>query len=361
MTQSKKKKIFFLAPYPQGKAPSQRFRFEQYLSYFKKQGFEYEVHSFLTEKGWNTIYKRGNFISKLFAVLYAFHRRIFLLFQLKKADYIFIHREASHVGPPIFEWIITKVLKRKFVYDFDDAIWLPNYSKQNAKFQRLKNYKKVNKIMRWADKITAGNAHLAEYAKQYNQNVSVLPTTIDTENVHNLKTNQNNLPLVIGWTGSHTTAQYLDTLVPVLKKLEKEFVFEFRVISNENPKLDLASFRFIEWNKATEIEDLAAINIGVMPLEDDIWAKGKCGFKALQYMALEIPCVISPVGVNTSIIIDSVNGYLAQNPKDWYLKLATLLKNKELRNSIGKEGRKTLIENYSVLANKEKYLGLFKE
>lgn len=350
-----------MAPYPIGKAPSQRFRFEQYLHFLKKEQLAFEFHSFLSEKGWNTIYKKGSFFAKIFTVLYSFHNRFFLLFKLRQADYIFIHREASHIGPPVFEWIISRILKKKIIYDFDDAIWLPNYSKQNAKFQKLKNYKKVNKIMRWADTITAGNTYLANYAKQFNHKVFVLPTTIDTENHHTLKTNQNGNKLVIGWTGSHTTAQYLNSIIPVIKRLEKDFIFEFRVISNENPNLNVDSFRFVKWNKSTEIEDLSQINIGIMPLKDDKWAKGKCGFKALQYMALEIPCVISPVGVNTEIIADGKNGFLAKEEQDWYEKLKTLLENKDLRITIGKAGFETLLKEYSVLANREKYLALFED
>lgn len=359
MANKENKTIFFLAPYPIGRAPSQRFRFEQYLGLLKDNGFTCEVHSFYNEKAWNTIYRKGGIFAKIGVVFKSFLRRIGLLFSLKKADHLFIHREISHVGPPILEWYIAKVLKVKFIYDFDDAIWLPNYSEQNAKFQKLKNYKKVNKIMRWAEEITAGNSYLANYAKQFNGNVSILPTTIDTEHHHNLKTNQNVDKLIIGWTGSHTTAQYLSFMVPILKRLEKDFSFEFRIISNENPKLGLESFRFVKWNKETEIKDLAQINIGIMPLKDDKWAKGKCGFKALQYMALEIPSVVSAVGVNTDIINDTENGFLANTEEDWYEKLKMLLENKDLRKAIGKAGFETLLKEYSVEANKEKYLGLF--
>lgn len=360
MNSNSSKTIFFLAPYPKGKAPSQRFRFEQYLSFLEEMGFNCTVYSFLSEKGWETIYKKGSFFAKMGAVLYAFHKRLLLLFKLNKADFLFIHREASHVGPPIFEWIISKVLRRKFIYDFDDAIWLPNYSEQNAKFERLKNYKKVNKVMAWADTVTAGNEYLKNYALQFNQNVHVLPTTIDTENHHNQKTVHSKSPVVIGWTGSHTTAQYLAIILPILKRLEDEFIFEFRVISNENPKLDLRNFSFTKWNKETEIKDLAEINIGIMPLKDDKWAKGKCGFKALQYMALEIPCVISSVGVNTAIIEDGKNGFLAEDVNAFYDKLKVLLQSQSLRESTGLAGRKRIIDQYSVNANKETYLALFK-
>lgn len=292
------KTIYFIVPYPKGEAPSQRFRFEQYLDLFEKEGFKCEVIPFIDLKTWRTIYKEGNAMSKAFGMLRSFARRWKLLFQLKKADYLFIHREMAQMGPPIFEWIVAKVLKRNYTYDFDDAIWLPNYSESNAKFHRLKAYWKVNYCMKWAYQITAGNDYLAKYARQYNPNVMVLPTTIDTVNHHNKNCEYTAQPLIIGWTGTHTTMHYLDFLVPIIKKLEHDYTFKFRVISNEKPQFELSSLEFVKWQKESEIEDLAQINIGVMPLKEDQWSKGKCGFKALQYMALGIPTILSPIGVN---------------------------------------------------------------
>jgi len=211
------KRILFLAPYPHAEAPSQRFRFEQYFDFLKEQGYEIEMHSFLNERTWSTIYNHGSFFAKAIGILGSFWRRKLLLFKIRKFDYIFIHREASMIGPPIFEWVIAKVFKRKYIYDYDDAIWLPNFSQQNAKFQKLKAYGKVKKIIKWADVVTTGNSFLQEYAKQYNDNVVVIPTTIDLKNSHNQSSKQSNSLVNIGWTGSHTTMSYLDALILQLK------------------------------------------------------------------------------------------------------------------------------------------------
>lgn len=353
------KTIFFIVPYPQGEAPSQRFRFEQYISYLEENGFTVEIHPFLNETTWKNLYSSGNFGKKTFGMLGSFLRRFKLLFQLRRADHIFIHREAAQVGPPIIEWIIAKVLRRKYIYDFDDAIWLPNYSETNARFHRLKSYWKVNYCMKWANKITAGNEYLASYARQFNSNVQIIPTTIDTVNHHNLISNQSPQKLVIGWTGTHTTMRYLDELIPVLEELEKIYSFTFLVISNEEPTYSLKSLQFIKWSKETEIEDLSKMNIGVMPLQHDIWSEGKCGFKGLQYMALEIATILSPVGVNTSIVQDGTNGFLAGSPEEWKEKLILLLENKDLRIRLAKAGKQTIEERYSVNANRAKYLELF--
>ena len=288
----------------------------------------------------------------------SFLRRFGLLFKLRKAHYLFIHREAAHVGPPVFEWIIAKVLNRRYIYDFDDAIWLPNYSETNAKYHRLKAYWKVNYCMKWAYRISAGNEYLASYAKQFNGHVTIIPTTIDTS-YHSITCDHDQSKPVIGWTGTHTTMRYLDEIVPILKELEQEYEFTFLVISNEKTDYDLASMEFVKWKKETEIEDLSRITIGVMPLQHDIWSEGKCGFKGLQYMALEIASIMSPVGVNISIIHDGHNGFLAGSPEEWKEKLELVLKDKALRKKLGQAGRQTINERYSVDANKEKYLKLF--
>ncbi len=353
------KHILIIAPYPANSAPSQRFRFEQYLPYLKEQGFEITMKPFLSEKGWDTLYKEGSTFAKILALSGSFIRRWRLIFSLSRYDHIFIHREASMVGPAIFEWIIAKIFRRKFIYDFDDAIWLPNYSDSNARFQKLKMYKKVNKIMRFAHKITVGNAYLEEYARKSNKNTQILPTTIDTDNVHNLEGNPNNDVPVIGWTGSHTTMQYLDELVPTLDELYKETKFIFRIISNQPLTIDRDYLEFKPWTSATEIQDLASINIGVMPLTDNEWSRGKCGFKALQYMALGIPAVVSPVGVNSTIITNGENGFICDAPNEWKQCLSDLLKDEFLRRSIGQKGKQRVLDAYSVEANKKKYLNLF--
>ena len=354
------RKILFIAPYPHNEAPSQRFRFEQYLDYFKQNDLVIDFEPFLNKKTWKTLYSEGNVAKKGMGIMRSFVKRFLLLFRLYKYDMIFIHREAAHIGPPIFEFLIAKVFRKKYIYDYDDATWLPNYSETNASFHRLKAYWKVKYCIKWAYHVTPGNEFLANYARNYNKNVTIIPTTIDTVNHHNLETDYNSEKIVIGWTGTHTTMRYLDFLVPIIKELEEKYAFDFLIISNEAPTYHLKSLRFIKWNHATEIQDLAKISIGVMPLEKDIWSEGKCGFKGLQYMALGIPALMSPVGVNMQILDDKNNGYLVTTPEEWKDFLEMLLTNPELRKQIGQAGKKTILERYSVLANRDVYLSLLK-
>lgn len=218
-------KILFITPYPHQAAPSQRFRFEQYEQWLKENGYEIEYAPFFDASTWKFLYSKGNFAKKGLYMLRLFYRRYLLLFRLKNYENIFIHREMAPMGPPIYEWIVANVLKRQYIYDFDDAIWLPNYSEANSKFQRLKMYWKVNYCMKWASKITVGNEFLANYARKHNSNVQVIPTTIDTEFHHNKLTNHDEEKLIIGWTGSHSTMRYLDFIVPIIEKLEQKHDF----------------------------------------------------------------------------------------------------------------------------------------
>ncbi|GCC52041.1 glycosyltransferase family 1 protein [Chryseotalea sanaruensis] len=278
-------------------------------------------------------------------------------------DLVFIHREASPLGPPLFEWIIGKVLKKKIIYDFDDAIWLTDKPKETLLERFVKSRSKVGQICSWSYKISCGNDYLANYAKQFNANVLVNPTTIDTERLKTstlVKKNPHNENIVIGWTGSHTTLKYLESIANILFRIEQQFVnVSFLVIANREPILNLKNLKFIQWKEETEIEDLSQIDIGLMPLPDDEWTKGKCGFKALQYMSLGIPAVASPVGVNTTIIQHSTNGYLAKTDKEWFETLSELIEKRELRDLLGLRSIKTVEMYYSVNSNKERFLSLF--
>ncbi len=353
-----KKKILFISPYPHAIGPSQRFRFEQYLDSLSEY-FDCNQKTFWDEKAWLILFQEGKVLLKFFFLIRAFLKRLILLFTISKYDLIFIHREMAHIGPPIFEWIIAKVFRKNIIYDFDDAIWHLNYSKKNPLVKYFKAPWKVAKICKWSKIVSCGNQYLANYAKQYNPNVRIIPTTIDTNYHKKNKVINFQHKLTIGWTGTLTTLKHINIILKVLKELEKKYDFNFRVIANDKPQLSLQSLEYVEWNKASEIEDLSVIDIGIMPLPDEEWEKGKCGFKGLQYMALEIPTVMSPVGVNSEIIQDGINGFLASSEDEWLDKISQLIESKELRYKLGMAGRKTVLERYSVEANKQKYLDLF--
>lgn len=291
----------------------------------------------------------------------SFFKRFSHLFSILNAKYVFIHRETAPIGPPIFEFIIAKILRKKIIYDFDDAIWLENYNENNKMFQKLKYYSKVKKIIKWSYKVSVGNEYLAKYAKQFNSNVVLNPTTIDTENYHNpaLFNIEKFDKLTIGWTGTATTNKYLKFLIPILEKLALKHDFYFNVISDQEPNFALKNLIFTKWHKNTEIIDLLRFDIGVMPLTDDKWAKGKCGFKALQYMSLGIPAIVSPVGVNLDIVDHGINGFIADTEDEWFTVLDQFLSNSSQFDEMGKKARQKIIECYSIKSNTQNFLSLF--
>jgi glycosyltransferase involved in cell wall biosynthesis len=355
--------ILFVVPYPVGKAPSQRFRFEQYLDVLSQHGHSYRIAPFIDEATWSILYKPGYAFRKVLGISTGFIRRLALLIDVSRYDYVFIHREGAPIGPPLLEWTIAKVLRKRIIYDFDDAIWIPNTSEANRIVAGIKFHHKVESICRWAYCNSCGNNYLAAYARRFNANTVINPTTIDTVNLHNQVRDQN-APgrLIIGWTGTHSTMKYLDPVLPVLAQLEAEGVdFEFRVISNKEPVLavPLKSLRFLPWRKETEIQDLLAFHFGLMPLEDDPWAKGKCAFKALQYMALGMPAVVSPIGMNTEVVQNGYNGFVCRSSDEWYEALRQLLVDAPLRVRLGLAARRTVEERYSVQANSLNFINLF--
>lgn len=179
------RKILFLVPYPLTESPSQRFRFEQYFNLLKRHGYALTVQSFLNSANWRAFFGNGNTLVKTKALVFGFIKRIIILFKSPMYDFVFIHREAAPLGPPLFEWLLVKIFNRKIIYDFDDAIWLTDRHNESSILRIAKWRGKIASICKWAYKVSCGNDYLCEYAALYNKNVVYNPTTIDTEDLHN--------------------------------------------------------------------------------------------------------------------------------------------------------------------------------
>lgn len=359
MSNPKVKRILFLIPYPLGIAPSQRFRFEQYFNKLKEAGYHYDVQPFLDEGAMIYLYEPGNFFRKVWKVKRGFLKRIVLMFSVGKYEYVFIHREAAAIGIPVFEWLISKVFKKKVIFDFDDSIWLKNTSSTNTVISWFKRYRNAENTCSWAWKVSCGNKYLAAHAKKFNQRVILNPTTIDTDHLHNKLKKSFGDKITIGWTGTHSTIKYLDSIIPVLKKLEGVFDFNFLVIADRKPDFELKSLQFLSWNKNSEIDDLLRMDVGIMPLKDDKWTKGKCGFKALQYMALGIPALVSPVGVNTQIVDQNTNGWICKSEFEWEQTLRIILEKQIDLKEFSIAARTKIESHYSVNSNTSNFLHLF--
>ncbi len=348
-----------IVQYPENVSPCQRFRFELYKDLLAKNGYSVTTKPFLDKKGYEVVHQYGFFFKKIMALLKGFIGRFLLIFHMGKYNFILLQREFAPVGPPIFEWLFMKLFHKKLIYDFDDAIWIPSVSEQNSLAGNFKNAQKVKDICKWAYKISGGNEYLCNYARQYNNNVVYNPTCLDTENRYNVLANHDVEKITIVWTGSFSTLKYLNIVENVLKQLQEKYDFNIKIICNQKPSLNLKNVQYVEWTEANEVSELAACQIGLMPLTHDEWSEGKCGFKLIQYLSLGIPAVSSSVGVNKKIIEQGVNGYFADVDQDWYNCIEKLMLDIDIRKKMGLAGRQKIIDLYSLQSNKNNFLSLF--
>ena len=356
-------KILFLIPYPLQRSPSQRFRFEQYFGLLEQNGFTYEIRPFHNSPNRNYFLESGQKTGIISFFFKGIARRWRILFELAGVNFVFIHREVAPLGPPFFEFIIARVFRKKVIYDFDDAIWLSDRAYESWLFRALKCRSKTGAICRMSYRVSCGNHYLADYARRHNPSVVYNPTTIDTLHVHNsalFPDTKKSDRIVIGWTGSFSTLKYLKSVESVIQRIQSEFPqVDLLVIADKKPALAVDRVEFIPWNLEKEITDLLRMDIGIMPLPVTAWAKGKCGFKILQYMALKIPSLASPVGVNTEIISHGENGFLCSSDQEWYNCLRLLINDTSKRAAFGKLGRAVVEERYSVQSNAGTFLSLF--
>ena len=321
------KKVLFICLHRPGRSPSQRFRFEQYLDHLNANGYQCNISWLLSASDDKFFYSKGKILRKGMIVLKSIWKRIHDVLKASNYDIVFVQRECFMLGTSFFEKKFAK--RSKLIFDFDDSIWIQNISEANKIFSIFKNARKTKTIIQAADLVFAGNNYLADFARQFNKNVVIVPTTIDTDLFKPVKKYPNE-KICIGWSGSLTTIEHLETKIKALGMI-----------------------------KNTEVQDLSEFDIGIMPLPDTEWAKGKCGLKGLSYMALGIPTIMSPVGVNSEIITDNINGFLAESDEEWVEKLSLLIDSFELRQKLGNAGCKTVEEKFSVHSNRDLYLSLF--
>lgn len=342
-------RVLALSPIPEEGAGC-RFRVSQYLPYLESQGIHVTIRSFYTRDFFRFVYRRGHFVRKGLAFMGLLARRLKVLRELDQYDLVFLYREAIPIGPPVIERAIAR-RGLPIVFDFDDAIFLPNVSEANRAISFLKDTSRPAKIIAFSRHVVVGNAFLADYARQFNPAVTVIPTAVDTARFVP-RPDRERLPEggpVVGWIGSPTTYHYLESLADVLKDTARQHSFVLQVSGAGKPvHFDGVRVREVPWALDREVELFNSCDIGVYPLDDDDWSRGKCGFKAIQFMACGVPVVAAAVGVNREIIRDGENGFLASSPQEWRDKLARLLTDAPLRERFSRAGRQTIEERYSL-------------
>jgi glycosyltransferase involved in cell wall biosynthesis len=344
-----------------GISPGQRFRFEQYLNILREDGFIIDVQSFLDMKTMRILYQHGHIFQKVLGVISGFIRRLCFLPRMFFYDYVFIYREATPIGPPLIEAILF-LLGRKVIFDFDDAIFISKTSKVNRIVSFVKWSSKIRFITRHSVKVSVCNNYLFNWVKQFNDNVMLVPTTIDL----NYHTRISKAPLtsrriVVGWTGSRSTLGYLELVREEVKELQEHFDFEFRVICDLDPKFpEIKNYRFIQWTLENEIEDLAGIDIGIMPVPQGEWELGKVGFKAIQYSGVGATPVVSSTGSGHEVVIHGKTGLVVSNDKGaWFEAISLLLANPDQIALMGQAAREYVDKRYSVQSQVNNYMALF--
>jgi len=354
-------RLLALVPYPPDRAPGQRYRIEQWQPRLEALGVHCELFPFEDDALYGIMERPGAWARKSASLAAAAWRRWDVLRHLDAWDAVFLHREAMILGPALIEPFVAR--RRPILFDFDDAIWMPRANPMNPLARFLKFQGKTAAIARMASAVLAGNRYLADWAGQFNDHVHVVPSTIETTGEYaRTKTHRPTDRPTIGWSGSFSTIQYLIGLRPMLQTLRQSVPFSLRVICNGPPlawpELDL---EWRPWSSAREVDDLLDLDIGLMPQPDDAWTRGKCGMKALQYMALGIVPVTSRSGVLPAIIEDGVNGRLAGTTEEWIASLRALATDWTARAAMGARARATVEQGFSAAAHAPRVAGIVRD
>ena len=325
--------------------PSSRYRFYQYFSHLKKENIDLSVFPLFNSKYVQSLYfdPRGiKFINPLNAYL---KRTARLLFS-GSYDLVWMEKEAL----PWIPALIEKLLYNRsvpYVIDYDDAVH-HRYDQHHNPLIRSVLSKKIEKLMAFSTVVVAGNKYIANYAQNAGAlRVEVLPTVVD---INNFKSKENfyQPTFRIGWLGSPSTSRHLNIACQALKTFCEFKDTEFVAIGALQQDLDNIPGRLIVWNEKTEISELSRFDVGIMPLPDTPWERGKCGFKLIQYMATGLPVIASPVGVNSEIVEHGVNGFLASDRREWIKYLGILKEDRDMCRKMGAVGRVKIEKSYSL-------------
>jgi len=332
-------RILLLPKYgPRG--ASSRYRICQYVPLFERAGHEVEVQPLVDDGYLGDLYSKRRRGWRWLAAGYG--RRLLEAFRFGRFDAIVCEQEMLPFLPAFVEVAMLR-RKARFFLDYDDAAYA-NY----ARWPMLRG--KIPRVMATAETVVVGNTHLAGYAQQFARRVRVIPTVVDLAGYPNHRQIGNSDKVRVGWIGTPMTAHYVRALIPVMERLQRTHPkLNFRLIGAGNGfSCNGLRAEVAAWSRETESELLMGCDIGIMPLPDTEFTRGKCGLKLIQYMASGLPVVASPVGVNREIVEEGRNGYLASSEEEWFAKLDRLIRDAELRMNLGKAGREKVEGSYTL-------------
>lgn len=339
-------RVLILAKYSQ-RGASSRLRSFQYVPFFQNLGFDVVVSSLFDDGYLGSLYGGGG--RSVFSVLKLYLKRFFVLFGLFKYDIIFLEKEVFPYFPGFAERVI-RLLGKPYIVDYDDAIFHNYDLSKNLLIRKLLGGK-IDSVMRHSSCVIAGNSYLASRAKAAGaRSVELVPTVVDHTRYIPRHDSLTERP-VIGWIGSPSTQKYVIGIREVLAKACQVHGARLMLVGAtpqmvaELPGLDV---EVVPWSEDSEAELISRMDIGIMPLPDGPWEKGKCGYKLIQYMACAVPVIASPVGVNVDIVTGSHSGLLADSLAEWQDALLQLLSSAEQRREMGAAGREAVENTYSL-------------
>lgn len=346
-------RVLALCSYPV-EAAATRFRLTQFVGPLGERGIELTIRPFLTSSQFGSLYSKGSLISKAAAIVPSVGRRFRELFESRKFDMLLVQREAMLFGPGIFEWLHRSIGNLPMVLDLDDATYVryqsPNYGRLA---DHLKFFGKTDRLIARSKLVVCGNRFIAEYAASKGVRAEVIPTIADTDIFRPLE-KQNEIP-VLGWIGTHSTFPFLESIFPVLERLAEKHRFRLKIVGSGRPEITIKNVEIenLDWSLDREVDDFRSLDIGLYPIviagaADENWIKGKSGFKAIQYMAVGVPFVVTPVGVSGEMGEPGVTHLNASTAEDWYNCLNTLLSDTAGRRRMGAAGREFSVEHYNV-------------
>lgn len=331
---------------------SSRLRFYQYAETDPFSEFSIDVFPLYGKRYIHDLYARGKRCK--FGVAGAYLRRFFLLGKLLRYDVVWLEKEFFPRLPATAEWVLSR-LGMRYIVDYDDATF-HDYDLSPNRVYRTLMRRKIDRVMSYSRAVICGNAYIQERANASGApDTCVVPTVVDLGKY--LLPENDNAVLTVGWIGTPPTEKYLEIVKrPVSKLLEKVSGRLLLVGVSERARehFEGVSLTIKPWEEARETEYISQMDIGIMPLKDEPWERGKCGFKLLQYMAAGKPVVASPVGVNSDIVEGSGCGYLARTEEDWFNGLYRLARDAELRKILGAQGRKAVEQRYSLESQAER-------
>lgn len=359
-------KVMALASYPV-EAAATRFRLHQYVAPLRKRDITMTIRPFFDAEAFAQFYHRDSWPKTIFHLLKSTTTRVFDLWPARNADVVVIQREAMVYGPPWFEWLTARVMKRPMVLDLDDATYVAYTSPTYGGLGRtLKWFSKTDDLIRWADVVVCGNSSIAKYAAEKGARTEIVPTIVDTDLYKPLPRNEPGDQLVLGWIGTHSTFPYLESIFPVLTELAREYDFRLKVVGAGKERVELpgVTVENLPWKLEREVQDFQSIDIGLYPIDEAVypgWAAGKSGFKAIQYMAVGIPFVATPVGGSTEIGEAGATHFLARTTDEWRSSLRELIANTELREAMGATGRQHAIQHYGLQDQADKLADVLRD